>query len=102
MVQISILKILIVANFYIANFPLTGRLAKLSVKYIGGTAKWANHVHDTMKCNAGMEMYCVVLDLFEPDVVANWLQCDCIMCSGCELDESEIHTCSSNRATYIE
>ena len=29
------------------------------------------------------------------------LQCDCMMCSGCELGESEIHTCS-NRATHIE
>ena len=70
--MVQILKILFVANFYIANFPLTGSLAKLSVKYIGGTAKWPNHVHDTMhgwKC-----MYCVVFDLFKPDVVANWVR----------------------------
>ena len=53
--QISILKILFVANFYIANFPLTGRLAKLSLKYIGGSAKCSEH-------NAtGFGRKCVVL-----------------------------------------
>ena len=58
--QISILKILFVANFYIANFPLTGRLAKLSLKYIGGSAKWPNHVQDTMQQDLdGNVLYCV-------------------------------------------